>query len=126
MAVLTCTRRDDLSGQDTGDTAGYKEMFICTVSPTDTNGHAVILNSNLSTIPQVGDAHPVDTRATVKNRSVKATKNRQTFILEITYVYKLEAGDDQGGGGGGLPDATTPDGGRGMWRRPFRVDVRAG
>lgn len=101
MSVLTCKRWDNFTGNDTGDQTGYKETFICTVDSSDQNGHASILNSNLSTIPQIGDSHPSDPRATVKTRSVKPTKNRQTFLLEVGYEFKIEAGEDQGGGGGG-------------------------
>ena len=75
MAVLTCKRRDDLSGKKDENSKGYKETFIVTVEAGDEP--AVILNSNLSSIPQIGDPHPVDTTATVRNLNVKHTKNRR-------------------------------------------------
>lgn len=99
MAVLTCKRRDDLSGKKDENSKGYKETFIVTVEAGDEP--AVILNSNLSSIPQIGDPHPVDTTATVRNLNVKHTKNRQTYILDVMYDDRIDAEDSGNNGGGG-------------------------
>lgn len=99
MSVQSCKIIDDVTGQDEADKVGYKEDYNVTVETGDQP--ATILISNHPDVPKVGDPHPIDTRATVKTRSVKATANREFWILSVQYEYALESGEDNGGGGGG-------------------------
>ena len=100
MAVLSCTRKDKISGQDEDKKTGYKEEFKVIVELGDEP--ATILNSPNSDVPKKGDPHPVDPLATVKSRSVKETAARTVWILMVNYEFAFEdSGEDNGGGGGG-------------------------
>lgn len=99
MAVLSCKRRDDVTGTDAGEKKSYREVYIVTVE--DGDQPATILTSNFADMPQVGDPHPIDTQVTVKDRSVKGTANRTIWNLTVNYEFAPEASDSGGGGGGG-------------------------
>ena len=99
MSVQSCDIKDNVTGNDEFSKVAYSEEFKVIVQVGDQP--ATILTSNHPDVPQVGDPHPIDTRATVKSRSVKATKARELWILTVMYEYALGSGEDGGGGGGG-------------------------
>jgi len=102
MSVQSCDIKDNVTGNDEFSKVAYSEEFKVIVQVGDQP--ATILTSNHPDVPQVGDPHPIDTRATVKSRSVKATKARELWILTVMYEYALTSGEDGGGGGGGGGD----------------------
>ena len=104
MAVISCTRKDKISGQDEDKKTGYKEEFKVIVESGDEP--ATILNSPLESIPKKGDPHPVDPLATVKSRSVKETASRTVWTLMVAYEFAFDEAEDNGGGGGGSTSGT--------------------
>lgn len=101
MAVLSCKRRDEIEGSDTGEQRSYPEEWIVRVELGDEP--ATILTSSFEDIPQIGDPHPIDSEATLKRRSVKYTDNRTVWILNTVYEKSVGSeADNSGGGGSGL------------------------
>lgn len=118
MAVISCKRSDEVTADDTGEQQAYKEVFKVKVADGDQPANIVL--SNHPDVPKVGDPHPVDPRATLKKRSISPTKNRTEWLLNVEYVYSLEAAEDGGGGGGSGMQVVSLSGG--AWSETIIVE----
>ena len=111
MAVIYVNIKPDEKKADEDDKLRTLNDQYIVKTDNDLDDQATILNSSFSgdvsnnsiALPQVGDSHPTDSRVTVKNRSLEPTKNRKTWLMNVTYNDAIDSKSDPGGGGGGGP-----------------------
>lgn len=100
MSVISSNRRDPKNADEDSSVRKLKDVYIIKTN-NDSDEQTDILDSTFAGIPKVGDSHPKDPLVTVKNRSLRHTKNRKTWEMDVFYSNQSDSSDQGGGGGGG-------------------------
>ncbi len=100
MSVISSNRRDPKNADEDDSVRRLKDIYIIKTN-NDSDEQTDILDSTFAGIPKIGDSHPKDPLVTVKNRSLRHTKNRKTWEMDVFYSNQSDSSDQGGGGGGG-------------------------